>query len=331
MVNSNTKVLAAIAAVINGTASCEEQSLVDGWLLEDENNHTVFNNLRKLGYNGSLDKAYQAKEKIFIKVQKKTQEYLLKRKIRIWQYTSAACIAACLLIGGLSFFSKEITPETISYVETTCMYGTRSKVILSDGSTVELNSGSVLRYPNTFAGKERIVQLTGEGYFDVSKDKEKPFVVATGTIQVKVLGTLFNLKAYKEDAKVVTTLLEGSVSFEETSIQGKAEPIVLIPNQQLIFDKSAESINIHTVEASLYAAWKSGTYYFDNETFLEIARKLERGFNVQIKIGSERLEKELFSGVFDKGESIQQILDLFKRHRYFDYKQSGSNIEIYEK
>lgn len=331
MINDNPEILSAIAAVMNKTATDQEQMLVDSWLSEDKKNHIVFEQLQKIGYNGSLDHACDSKEKIFDTIQNRTSKYSYKRRIKIWQYISAASIAALLIIGGLSLFSKMgSTTEGISYIETRCEYGSKSKIMLSDGTTVELNSGSVLRYPNSFSGGERVVILEGEAYFDVAKNKQHPFIVKTNNINVKVLGTHFNVKAYSDDSKVITTLLEGSVRVEKTDSLLKVQPIILFPNQQFVFDKLSGSVNIHEVDASMYATWRDGSYYFDAETFSDIVKKLERGFNIKIAIKSSRLQNELFSGVFDKGESIQQILDLFKKHRNFDYRQIGNVIEIYE-
>lgn len=331
MIKDNPEILPAIVAVINKTATNQEKMLVDNWLSEDERNYAIFEKLQKIRYNGSFEHAYDSKERIFNIIQNRVSKYSYKRKTKMWQYISAASIALLIIIGGLSLFSTiKSTDENISYVETKCEYGSKSKITLSDGSIVELNSGSVLRYPNSFSGKERVVVLEGEAYFDVAKNKQQPFVVKTNSINVKVLGTHFNVKAYFDDNKIITTLLEGLVKVEKTDSLLNEQSIILSPNQQYVFDRLSGSVNINEVDASMYTTWRNGSYYFDTETFSDIVKKLERGFNIRIDIKSPRLQNELFSGVFDRGESIQQILDLFKKHRKFDYRQAGNVIEIYE-
>lgn len=335
MTDSNPEIWNIISSVLNGNPSEEDTRLVEQWLLESEENRKTFAHISKIGYNGSLKKALLAKERIYDDVQRKIEVWKYKHTLRIWQYVAAASVAILITFSGYLIKSNlvSVAPDTVSIanVETECPNGIKSKIILSDGTIVNLNSGSSLSYPAVFKGDQRAVLLKGEAYFDVAKDKKHPFIVKTGILSIKVLGTHFNVKAYADDDKITTSLLEGSVSIEK-SISGSKQPefLILSPNHQAILDKVSGMLKVQKVNASLFSSWKEGQYYFDGENLVEITQRLERGFNVNIKITSAKLKKEIFSGVFDKGENIQQILDMMKKHRSFDYKYRNNKIEIFE-
>ena len=336
MTDNNPDIWNSISSVINGNPSTEEKLLVEQWFLESENNHQMFVHLSEMGNSGDLENAWFVKEKIFGIVQRKIGAQQYKHTLRIWQYVAAASVAILIIIIGLYLIRLDfvsVVPESVSVanVETISPNGIKSKIVLSDGTIVDLNSGSSLSYPAVFKGKQRIVILKGEAYFDVAKDKKHPFIVKTGIMKIKVLGTHFNVKAYTDDDKIITSLLKGSVCIEKSiSASEHTDSVVLLPNQQAILYKATQTINVQKANADLFVLWKEGQYYFDNENLIEIARKLERGFNVNIKITSAKLEKEVFSGVFDKDENILEILSIMKKHRDFDYKYTANNIEIFE-
>lgn len=337
MIENNPDIWNAISSILNGNPSAEEKQLVEQWLLECENNSKMFMHLSKMGYSGNVEDALLAKETIYDIVQRKIGTHQYKQTLRIWQYVAAASVAILLVISGLQFIgpgSVSAVPDSnsVANIETINPNGIKSKIVLSDGTIVNLNSGSSLSYPAEFKKKQRSVILKGEAYFEVTRDKKHPFIVKTGNINIKVLGTHFNVNAYTDDNKIITSLLEGSVIIEKSISTAKhTESIILFPNQQAIFYKASNTINVQKVDANLIASWKDGQYYFNKENFVEITRKLEHGFNVKIKISSTELEKEVFSGIFDKGESIQNILDIMKKHRNFDYKYTANKIEIFKK
>jgi len=328
---TDPEILAAIASYLNENATEEEKQLVESWLAEDEKNKTILQNLAEPDYDTMIrEEASLVKEKIYYQIQQRIRNQAFRRKLHIWQFVAAASVALLIIIGGIRFLQPGT--KLLANIETHCPTGSTSKLILSDGSTVNLNAGSTLSYPAQFKKDTRTVILHGEGYFQVAKDTKKPFVVEVNNLKVTVLGTHFNIRSYENDENIVTTLLEGSVSVEKRDMDTrKTEPIILSPNQQLIFNKKNNSLDIRDVDAHLYASWKDGQYYFDNEKFSDIVKKLERSFGVKITIKSARLENQVYSGVFTQGENIQQILNLFKKHRNFDYKQNGNEIEIYEK
>jgi ferric-dicitrate binding protein FerR (iron transport regulator) len=190
-----------------------------------------------------------------------------------------------------------------------------------------LNAGSTLSYPAIFKGDQRKVKLEGEAYFEVAKDARHPFVVNADSVDIKVLGTHFNVSAYAEESQVTTTLIEGSVSISKINTEGE---MILKPDQQAVYDKKAGNVQLKQVDSKAFAAWREGQYLFEHENFGNIVKKLERGFNVKIAIKSESLKNEVFSGQFDHVESVGQLLNMMKQHRNFDYKIYGNQIDIFQ-
>lgn len=332
MSDSDQMIWEAISAVFNGNPSTEDRQAFEKWLSESEVNGKLYDHLKVIGYDGSTEKALMAKDKIFGKVQHRIMESRSRRVIKMWQYVSAASIALLISLGGFYLYkSKMFQSQIFATIETHCPNGTRSKITLTDGTVVNLNSGSTLRYPAQFNKERREVVLDGEAYFEVAKDAKHPFQVNATGIKIKVLGTHFNVKAYRTDDRIITSLLEGSLSVEKSiSDNGNINKIVLRPNQQATFMFKTNSLKVQNVKAGLFSSWKEGHYYFDNVSFEEIAHSFERGFNIKIEILSERLKKEMFSGIFDKGENITQILDIMRIHRNFNYTIKADHIEIYE-
>jgi len=323
---NNMDIWSSIASVLGGNYTKEELQQVDIWITEDEKNEKFFNQLRNTSFSTDIEeKALIGKELIYIKTREKITRVRLNRKIRIWQCLAAASIALLCLISRFIFISPEL-PNPV-YVESRSPIGSTTQLTLSDGTIVELNAGSTLNYPLFFQGDKRVVSLVGEAYFEVAKDMEHPFIVESGNMKIQVLGTQFNIKSYEDECKLVTTLSEGSVrvQFDEYKI-----PIILKPNQQLIFDKLTQEVDIAAVNAELYSSWKNGECFFENEKLADIVKILERQFGVQINIVSESLKNQFFSGFFTKQQGLYHILNSFKKKRNLEYRRKESGVEIYE-
>ena len=185
-------------------------------------------------------------------------------------------------------------------------YGKRSEVTLSDGTHIWLNSGSQLSYPSVFGSDSRQVFLSGEAFFEVSKDKTKPFYVSVKNFKIKVLGTKFNVTAYEEDSVIRTVLQEGKVTASKDQLFAKET--VLSPGEEIVFDKENGNTEKAKVDVLLYTSWVSGYLIFHNESTLEVLKKLERYYNRQIKAGVN-LENKTFSGKLDLKEDIHNVLE----------------------
>lgn len=198
-------------------------------------------------------------------------------------------------------------------------YGNRSKITLSDNTVVWLNAGSRLIFPSEFSGKMREVLLFGEAFFDVSENKEMPFIVKTSSLEVKVLGTEFNVSAYPEDNTVQTVLKEGSVSIRRNNSGFFESDIILKPNQMAVFNKNTLDSKIYDVDAAYYTIWVNGLLSFDDQDFNRIIKKIERYYNIQIRYTDPLVGLQKISGKLDLNKNLEEV---------FEYLAKVSSTEI---
>jgi ferric-dicitrate binding protein FerR (iron transport regulator) len=234
--------------------------------------------------------------------------------------------------------------------------GARTKLVLPDGTQVWLNSSSRLKYTHNFNGPSREVELEGEAYFDVVKDMQRPFIVHTSALDVKVLGTAFTVKSYPQDATIEATLLKGTI---EVSRQNNpdAPRVILKPNEKLVFNKQlavtplpALSPDVRSAAARTAppdiavnslprnipdsnkeeTAWLYNRLVFNGDSFEELAEKMERWYNVKIFFKDKALYNYHFGGAF-ANETVQDALNALQLTADFSYKINGNEIELYGK
>ena len=182
--------------------------------------------------------------------------------------------------------------------------GGEYKLVLSDGTRVWLNSQSMLRYPVKFTGEKRLVYLEGEAYIEVAPDKECPFIVMTcPKVQVQVVGTAFNVRAYPDETRIETVLEQGSVKMCQHN-----NSVTLVPGTKGIFDKNNGEFSTQEVNTELYTAWYKGHYVFEEETIENILNKLSRWYDIQVFFADQKARNMIFSGSIRKYETIDQFL-----------------------
>lgn len=207
--------------------------------------------------------------------------------------------------------------------------GGQYKIILPDGTKVWLNAGSSLKYPTSFQGKQRLVTLFGEGYFEVAKDKNMPFKVKTSNQEITVLGTHFNINAYKDEPDVKTTLVEGAVKVLATDLNqtGSGVPVVLAPGEQSVLSKN-NRLSVRSVNVAAETAWKSGVFSFQNTDIHVVLRQFSRWYNVEIEFEGEVPDVKLW-GEMDRNVSATEALEML---HYFNLKykviQDGKTKKI---
>ena len=192
---------------------------------------------------------------------------------------------------------------------------------LADGTRVWLNTESKLRYPVAFTGVERRVEMDGEVYFEVAKNREKPFVVTVNGVDIRVLGTSFNVSAYQED--VVTTLVTGKVQLKKGD-----EQVVLLPNQQAIW--SDDKFKVKQVDARNYVLWKEGIFYFEDVDLEMILDDMARWYNVNIFYVNPTLKKMKFSVEIKRYEDINEILRRIEQTKRVKFEIKDRTINVYE-
>lgn len=201
--------------------------------------------------------------------------------------------------------------------------GKRFELVLSDGTSVQLNSGTSLKFPVQFIkGKSRQVLLDGEAYFAVTKDPRHPFLVSSSDMNIKVLGTKFNVTSYKNDAKTYTVLVEGKVA---ASNHLNNEEVILKPSERVYFE--GKQLKVEPVNVRKYIAWVSGELMFIDDSFAVITNKLERKYNVQIINHYEELNGIVITATF-KEENIEQVLKTFQTYKPFNYTINNRVITI---
>lgn len=255
------------------------------------------------------------------KLEKRLPHSHNRRLLPLRMGMAAATIALLCVMGWFAY--DYLRPDALQTVSTLAEVRT---VRLPDGSEVTLNHFSSLTYPERFRQANREVSLNGEAYFEVTKDPQHPFIVQAEAVSVQVLGTHFNVEAYRDDPEVKTTLLEGSVAVSDKSQSAR---IVLCPNESAVYNKVKRSL---TREATAYApkeiAWRSGQFFFNNQPLQEIVRQLSNSFGIKIHISEEALRNYRLTASFTNGESLEQILELLHQTGQFNYSRNNNQITI---
>lgn len=232
-------------------------------------------------------------------------------------------------------YESSVASDEVIYNELIIPYGKRFRVKLSDGTGVYLNAGSTLKYPISFVeGRERKVYLSGEAYFDVTKKGVKnPFIVDLNGLNIKVLGTSFNVSNYAENSGVETVLVEGSVEIYQDvgADQDELRPVMLKPGEKAAWKKDNRKISIEEVNIELYKKWIDGGMMFKDETFSNICKKMERYFNVSIDNQYPLLDKRVYTAAFRKDIDVEKALNyLSKGSLRFEFMIRNNQITIYK-
>lgn len=197
------------------------------------------------------------------------------------------------------------------------------KLELPDGSKVWLNAASELKFPVRFAGKKREVYLKGEGYFEVSKDTARPFVVHLNQADVTVLGTAFNINAYEEENHIYTTLAEGAVAFYSHQ---QDKRLVLQPGMQSDMNLQTGATTLEEVDPAMYTAWTEGRYIFQSITLETMMRQLQRWYDFEIFYRKQDLKNYNFRGMLDRDMGIQEVLNIIEETTDVEFQINGRTI-----
>jgi len=196
------------------------------------------------------------------------------------------------------------------------------QVVLPDGTKVWLNSASSLKFPTEFIGNERRVTLTGEAYFEVAKNKDKPFLVDINSVQVKVLGTHFNIAAYQDDNDITTTLLEGAVQ-----VKNNNQLSAIKPGEEAVVNNSTNVIRVRPANLERAMAWKNGYFIFSDEDIRNIMKKISRWYNVEVEYRDE-FANVRFGGTFYRYKSIDELLSYMQEVGKIHFKVEGRRITV---
>ena len=253
-----------------------------------------------------------------------------KAKILPWKHYAISFmkVAAIFVLGfALHFFLNRQTTTTHHELQHQIHVptGQHVEIMLADGSKVWLNSGSTLTFPSKFNGKKRLVELDGEGFFEVKSDKEHPFIVSTSKYQVKAVGTSFNVYDYQDSPQFEAALLNGKV--EVTTNAKKSSAVILTPNQRAALCQGV--LKVKPIENTNNYLWRKGILYF-NEPLLEVFDKLQEYYDVEFQIRNTSLTRKspYCTGKFRAKDGLEHIIRVLKETNHFDYQIDYENKKI---
>lgn len=312
------------------TANGDELQKLMQWLEESDEHKRIFNEFNEShqyadisvkGWIYDTDANWkQLKSRI-----KPEQIKIVTRRQFNW-LNAAAVIAILITVGTLAhlFFNQSESDYSNQVVNVIAPPGQRSQIILQDGTTVWLNSGSELAYVYKAKEKRRVVTLEGEAFFDVAKDKDKPFIVETDGVDLVVYGTRFNVHSYADENTIETTLEEGSVGVK---VHSNGKEWLMKPGQQCVFNKVSQSIELEEANIQFFTAWTDNKLIFDDNTFKEVVRKLERWYGVTIELDEKLSTTQRFTMTLSD-ESLKEALDLIKITTPLKYSINGKQVTI---
>ncbi|MDR2920846.1 MAG: FecR domain-containing protein [Tannerella sp.] len=310
--------------------TAHDNAILEEWSNSKEDNRKFRRLINGLKLSDNVEQtAKEMKPTILMQINKRIdKEKQFRRLLRI----STIAASLLILLSITSYFSYEQGFKKINnqQIEMHNPLGMRSTITLPDGSKAVLNAGTTISYPNAFVSKNREVSIEGEAYFEVVHDISHPFIVKTDYVNVEVMGTQFNVKAYEDDERVEVSLSEGKVGVR---IANQKEISMLTPGQQAYYDKQTRRLITRNVNLAYYTSWKDGKYYFNKLPLKEITNQLERIFNVRIYITSQELQNMELTGDFVRNENLEQILHIIEKtaNNQLNYQIDEDAIYINER
>ncbi len=292
----------------NSASDKEETGEVIDWIEESEEHQQEFNRIKNLwSYSGFLNFDELVRNDQMQDPKKTRQGKTISLKILPY----AAALILAFVVGGFSFYflKDSLFKPEFAFNEIRVPLGQNTEVILADQTHIWLNSGATLSYPSAFENKVREVRLSGEAYMEVHHDEERPFHVVTSDLTVNVLGTSFNIEAWKNSGTINVTLVKGKINLQDN--EGKLMA-VLSPNENATYSTKEKRLGISKVNTTFYTSWKEGTIVFRNEKLGDISQKLERWFNVKIVFEDESVKELRFTGSILRNKPIDQIMEILK-------------------
>ena len=229
---------------------------------------------------------------------------------------------------GLSYIAGNVNNQTTSMNKVVTPVGGEYSIILSDGTKVWLNAKSELSYPVKFTGHQRKVILKGEAYFEVSENKDHPFIVEADKVNIQVLGTQFNVMAYDDEKSIATTLVEGSVKVYGKGSGGITPLYTLQPGKQAMYSRTGNTIEVKEVETSSYVAWKDGKFMWEAERLDVIMRQLARWYDVDIFYTSQKYKEYRFNARLKRYDKIEDILSKLELTADIKFKIDNRTVVV---
>ncbi|MDH6305815.1 transmembrane sensor [Parabacteroides sp. PF5-5] len=315
-----------------------EVDLLREWVQRSDENKKYFNNLQEI-WIASLDpdksKEYDkddAYERFLLRIT--NNETTIKDKktrlLRLLLYGVASVIFILLISYASYWQGSEHLKSQFADVVIEAPLGSKTKMYLPDGTLVWLNADSKITYSQGFGVNNRKIHLVGEGYFEVTNNEKLPFLVRTDELHTDVIGTKFNIRNYPEEEEASVSLLEGKVLVKNTLKNN--DKVCLSPDQKVFLNKKSGEMRVSKVNARYTMEWTNGYLFFDEELLVDIAKELERSYNVKIVLLDKSLESFRFYGNFIRREqTIDEIMILLESTGKIKYEKDGRNIKLSSK
>jgi ferric-dicitrate binding protein FerR (iron transport regulator) len=353
------KLAILLSRKLSGEATPDELSALEKWIRDNPQDHYVIEAVQLYWHNTAAQDFFNISDNAHFErmlnkaetpvVAMQAPQKLSKYKPVWLKWAAAAVFVGCMISGAVIFNQHAHQGETTAKDDIVTTRGTKSKIILPDGTKVWLNADTRLHFDKEFNGVLREVYLDGEAFFDVTKDKNRPFIVHTSDIDIRVLGTAFNVKSYKEEATIEATLIHGSI---QVTRQKECIPkIILSPHEKLVFNKlvgktpeSPDHLlpvkekdpqylvskilqNTNNDSSIVETAWVHNRLLFDGDTFKQLAVKMERWFDVQIKFENAEVANYRLRGAFED-ETIGEALKALQQIAHFKFTIRDKTVTI---
>lgn len=301
---------------LDGTLPASETSVVEEWLAASEDNQRM---LEQLYYTMQVMKRArvvqaadpeEALKRFKTRVHKQNKKTAIRRALGMAERAAAVLFLPLLILSV--YMGMNRNRQEARMIEVHTNPGVVSAFRLPDGSQVWLNAGSTLKYPSEFAAGRRQVELQGQGYFEVTRDESKPFIVQAGPdYAVEVLGTTFDMAAYADEEAIQTTLVEGSVKLHLRTIDGKPFSRKLEPNEKAEFERGSRRLAVATVNTEYDTAWKNGEIIFRNHPMEQVLKVLSRHYHVKFRVQDPQVLKSIITAKF-KDEQLPQVMEYLR-------------------
>jgi len=315
--NNSTTYEQRIARYLNGDRKAEDEKALLEWVASSPENEKLFLEIKDT-WDASLKTSQRDTEQLLKFYQRQAMQ---KRTRSLPAWLPGAVAAAVLLVGFFlgsvlqpGFFRQQAQVESY-YVP----QGSKSELVLVDGTRVKLNADSRLEISPDFSAKNRVVRLAGEGYFEVQSDAKHPFVVQTEKFDVLVTGTKFNVSSYAEDRRISATLSEGKIKL--TTINKQV--VELSPGEKVSFDQKTMQGKLEKTDVTSELAWVNGEFIFTEIPFPDLVKRLERWYDVKLNYQSKELEAITYSGKFRNQETIWEVLEAMKLTAPVDFEKNN--------
>ncbi|MDR1120295.1 MAG: FecR domain-containing protein [Dysgonamonadaceae bacterium] len=316
-----------IAKYLTGESSLDEHRIIDDWRKESARHERLFQELREswqmIGDASMI--VIPDRERVWNKIvtQIKRMPVMYSRQT-LFRAASAAASVALIIGFSLSLLYNKYGDMAQKDIIVQTPAGEKSKIYLPDGTQVYLNSASTIIYNTGFDVKNRDIRLQGEACFEVAKNEQLPFNVKAADINVKAIGTSFNINAYPDEKRIFVSLAEGHVHVESA---GEKELLAdLYPNQQAVICKSNMKCIVQTCNAETESIWRLGRLRIENENIRDVLHKMERWYGVNIQTQGEPPKENIWMTV--KTESLKEMLELINKITPVEYSIKGGEITI---